>query len=381
MSQESKKTSFTITFRDGKSHSVFLAPKGIIDGFWMSDKDKKLDQTNGLTVDVFFGESVKIQIETAGVANGTKIHVKVKAKIGVDDDQDFEEIEHTLEVKDNTAILEDFYINPKWYNEKIENYDFKAHQTEIDSKEAIAFVFDTKFEDKDWDESIRLPKNENDYLKPITYRRNYEELIGLYAYEDLTTKKHSKAKNSINNFENHYIKLNSKIEKIVTDFTDILVKESTTTEQIENEIVPQKAKALWDAAVKGVQGYETNSPFPISDFSEKLVAEAGLTEEDMHKVSIAPNLDDRPLYWARNKMQVYLKRHPKFKDDFDFQTSVIKKDSRLERIIILFEELSRNYSGSDIDFSKAPKGMKKLLITGFDPFSICLLYTSPSPRD
>ncbi|MFV0531012.1 MAG: hypothetical protein ACK5MD_06200, partial [Flavobacteriales bacterium] len=93
------------------------------------------------------------------------------------------------------------------------------------------------------------------------------------------------------------------------------------------------AKQLWDLAVKQVQ---------------------------------SGKLDDRPLYWARNKMQVHLKRHPLFEKDIDFETSIVDKNSKLNEIIVLFEELSRNYTG--IDFSKAPSGAKKVLITGFDPF-------------
>jgi len=98
--------------------------------------------------------------------------------------------------------------------------------------------------------------------------------------------------------------------------------------------VKTDAKKLWDAAVKQVQ---------------------------------AGNLDDRPLYWARNKMQVRLKRNPLFEKDINFETSIVNKDSQLEKIIQLFEEQSRNYKS--IDFSKAA-GKKKLLITGFDPFQL-----------
>ncbi|MFV0530773.1 MAG: hypothetical protein ACK5MD_04980, partial [Flavobacteriales bacterium] len=95
------------------------------------------------------------------------------------------------------------------------------------------------------------------------------------------------------------------------------------------------AKQLWDLAVKQVQ---------------------------------SGKLDDRPLYWARNKMQVHLKRHPLFEKDIDFETSIVDKNSKLNEIIVLFEELSRNYTG--IDFSKAPNGAKKVLITGFAPFQL-----------
>ena len=44
----------------------------------------------------------------------------------------------------------------------------------------------------------------------------------------------------------------------------------------------------------------------------------------------------------------------------------IVTDSALEKLVKLFEEKSRNYTG--VDFSGAPQGTKKILITGFDPF-------------
>ena len=67
-------------------------------------------------------------------------------------------------------------------------------------------------------------------------------------------------------------------------------------------------------------------------------------------------------------MQVQLKRHPLFEKDIDFKKSTLNAKRQLSKIITLFEEKSRNYTG--IDFSKAPKGSKKVLITGFDPFVI-----------
>jgi pyrrolidone-carboxylate peptidase len=79
------------------------------------------------------------------------------------------------------------------------------------------------------------------------------------------------------------------------------------------------------------------------------------------------NLDDRPLYWARLKMQVRLKQHYLFEKDIDFEKNIVKKGTELERIIQVFEEKSRNYDG--INFSKTGS-KKKVLITGFDPFTL-----------
>jgi hypothetical protein len=64
-------------------------------------------------------------------------------------------------------------------------------------------------------------------------------------------------------------------------------------------------------------------------------------------------------------MQTWLKRNPLFKDQIDIEKSLAKKGTELDNIIILFEELSRNYTG--INFSKVGN-KKKVLITGFDPF-------------
>ena len=66
-------------------------------------------------------------------------------------------------------------------------------------------------------------------------------------------------------------------------------------------------------------------------------------------------------------MQTWLKRNHFFKNQINFDKSIVKKGTELDKIITLFEEKSRNYTG--IDFSKA-RNKKKVLITGFDPFQL-----------
>ncbi|KAA9338970.1 C15 family peptidase [Adhaeribacter soli] len=81
-----------------------------------------------------------------------------------------------------------------------------------------------------------------------------------------------------------------------------------------------------------------------------------------------PTPDDRPLYWARNKMQVALKKHPYFSTQFDTSLNPTR-GSDLDKILSIFEEKSRNYS--DVDFTYANQNnLKKILITGFDPFQL-----------
>ncbi len=79
------------------------------------------------------------------------------------------------------------------------------------------------------------------------------------------------------------------------------------------------------------------------------------------------NADDRILYWARIKMQVALKSHPFLLQSTNHKVELIKT----------FENLSRNYT--NIDFSKAPSGAKKVLLTGFDPFFLDSLPAQSNP--
>ncbi len=66
--------------------------------------------------------------------------------------------------------------------------------------------------------------------------------------------------------------------------------------------------------------------------------------------------DDRPLYWTRLK---YLSMFKAYCYERNLTSS-------LPNVIRLLEDTSRNFTG--VNFSKAPMGCKKILITGFDPF-------------
>lgn len=159
-------------------------------------------------------------------------------------------------------------------------------------------------------------------LKGYPYKRNYEEKIGFDNFYDATTKY---------KYEDYFIDRNLNIKNIVTDF-EAELKKRTSYKKIE-ALVRDKGTALWKAACSYVQ-------------------------------SPSGSVDDRPLYWARLKMEVMIKEHSYFLGDLDVNSNVIA-GSELDDIIILFEENSRNYKG--INFSGAGSA-KKILITGFDPF-------------
>lgn len=330
------RATFTVTLNStGHKKSATIAISEIKEGFWLNENNEELKQTKGLTKNILFGEKVKIKLITENTSNGKEIEVEIKAIINgksVDFTNDKEGLKFLLTVRNNEAISEPFYLNPKWYNEGNENYNYDVHQTEIEPSELLTFVFDAKYKGQDKEHvRIDLPKDDALKLKPVTYLRNYEELIGLFNTDN------SGNKDKEQNYENKFIDSNSEIKTIADEFIEKVTDQDITISEIKT-LVGEKAKALWDRAVKQVQG---------------------------------GNLDDRPLYWARNKMQTWLKRNPLFKDQIDFEKSLVKKGTELNNIITLFEEKSRNYTG--IDFSKAGN-KKKVLITGFDPFQLDYMF-------
>ncbi|MBS7230532.1 hypothetical protein KHA90_05810 [Flavobacterium psychroterrae] len=276
-----------------------------------------------IATNILYGKKLKIKIVTKEVTDGTKIEFGVKGK-SKNDSQEFwriDELKWNLEIQNNTCETNLFSLNTLWYSEEHEYYDYDLHKTKIKAEDLNTFTIKGILNFRTFE-----LLNEEDELKPIAYLRNYEELIGLFNADN------SGGKALIDNYENKFISDKPEVFKISREFSGYLnFTENLTLNDIK-ERVKTDAKKLWDAAVQVVQ--------------------AGI-------------LDDRPLYWARNKMQVRLKRNPIFENDIDFETSIVKDGSQLYKLIQLFEEQSRNYN--DIDFSKAA-GKKKLLITGFDPF-------------
>lgn len=168
------------------------------------------------------------------------------------------------------------------------------------------------------------------------YSRNYEENLGIRS--DITTGLYN---------EDYFINLQVAVKNVVYDFiTKInnINSSSGLVYQAIRALVSSKGTELWQTAAQTVQA---NPSQP----------------------------DDRPLYWGRLKMGVAIKKHPYFRGDINANSAIIP-GSRLDEIIKLFEEKSRNYTG--VDFSNAPPGAKKILITGFDPFQLDPAHYPPS---
>ncbi len=297
---------------------------------FFDEKDNLLNQN---TKNFLYGKKLKIKVTTKDVEDGKLIQVCLQGK-SKSENQKFKSIKEFqwwIAVKNNQLETPLFALNLCWYNDDFENYDYETYKTKIEETNLNEFYAKASLNAED----VYLPLA-GERLKPIAYKRNYEELIGLFNKDNLGKK------DLVDSWENNFIRENNRIKTIVDEFIDFINSTLNTPEKDEDIIkqiksrVAEDAKHLWDAAIQQVQ-----------------------TEK---------KLDDRPLYWARNKMQTYLKRHPLFYDDIDFDLSTVKSNTKqLADIVKLFEEKSRNYTG--IDFSGA-NGKKKVLITGFDPFQL-----------
>jgi len=153
------------------------------------------------------------------------------------------------------------------------------------------------------------------------YIRNHEEAIGYNNIEPSSQMR----------YEDYFTENIDKEMKIVVDgFINTLnaIQDNATVYSKVKTLVEDSAKALWDEAIRFLQSKNNATP------------------------------DDRPLYWARIKMLVALRGHPYFSRE--------KNNTDLDYVVKCFEEKSRNFTGAD--FSRAPSGVMKVLITGFDPF-------------
>jgi pyrrolidone-carboxylate peptidase len=326
----------SIVFGDYKPREmpeIDFSDPNIIDIEWLDENKnsigiKKINETDFNSI--AYGQKVRVRVGLKNFTNGRLVFIRIDNNISKNT---FKPKIPAMWVKDNEVLSEPFVLPVSLYRDEIEEYDYKNSYTKVTNlQELYVTVLNT----------TTFKKEKRHILKPYTYFRNYEELTGLFQ-ENGNGKKTNDYKPDVNNptdtvqnYEDKFIHYNAAIVAIVAAFIqfindlplDIATNQAAITAQ-----VGLQARALWNAATSQVQGGQ---------------------------------LDDRPLYWARNKMQVYLKRHPFFNLDINFGSSQVKRLTTLDTIIQLFEEKSRNYTG--INFSKASVGSKKVLVTGFDPF-------------
>lgn len=355
-----------ITTTAGGSINMHGAQNGIVFGNYVPrdevytkhpkvEKVEFLDENgkilNQNTKDFLYGKKLKIKVYTVDTEIYDVVSIELQGK-SKSKNQKFDLMDtrkyhwSMLPLKENkTAETPLFELNPNWYSDDLEYYDYDSHTTKIKEDDLNEFFAEVSLNAQD----VYLPLA-GQRLKPVAYKRNYEELVGIFMTNNAGTK------DLLDNYENKFIDSIKDFKEIVDDFSEYMHEDNhdLSLDEIRGKVSATATK-LWKEAVWQNQGYTlTNKQ------TDSVTAEVKETKKE-----VAAILDDRPLYWARILMQVILKRHPIFEKDIDFEKSNVKKGTELEKTIQVFEEKSRNYNG--IDFSGAG-GKKKLLISGYDPF-------------
>ncbi len=306
----------------------------IIKGVWLDKNDMELKQdSNGFCTAIHYGETVRTKIVTENVLDTDKatVSICIKAQIAGQSAaiKGLPIVLDPIPIKDNQAISKAIYLELDWYNEAAASYNYKTHQTELNPQDALTLVFDAKLSNHTYTYK-NLPRKKIDKLKPISYRRNYEELLGLFHIKN-KSRKYKGKKHQIDNYENHFIGIQPALNIVLDEFRKQIYQNRVGAKRMQAAVL-ECARKLWDIAVQQAQTSE---------------------------------VDDRPLYWARNKMSVLLKRHPRYQKQVDILRSTVRPKTELAKLLQLLEEESRNYT--NIAFATKRKE-KKVLITGFDPF-------------
>ncbi|MDO6761525.1 hypothetical protein Q4566_15035 [Tamlana sp. 2_MG-2023] len=125
---------------------------------WLDSIDKVQKQEDGSTKTAFYGENLKIVVETEGIDDETELEIEVFAKndegatVDIKDDNE-ETIKITAKTASNKTTFEHFYVNPKWF----------------DKEAPLTYFFNLKMKDENTIIKENLPAETEDQLKPIGF--------------------------------------------------------------------------------------------------------------------------------------------------------------------------------------------------------------------
>lgn len=200
--------------------------------------------------DHLYGEKVKIKFLTKNATDGTKLQAGLKVTTKAKDipKAEIEALRWQLEVKGNVAETPFFTLKTVWFNESAETYSTSTFETSVKPADLNEFYVAGTLNAK----PFALPEADK-RLKPVSYLRNYEELIGLYS-----TVKPKKAagrptsaltKSLTTNYENRYITKVASIESLVRGLTTFLTDAPDLTADKIKAKAEEAATALWNAGV------------------------------------------------------------------------------------------------------------------------------------
>lgn len=283
-----------------------------------------------------YGETVSLELNGFGITRGSSVQITivfdspVLSALRINP----EGLRFSMTAKGDSIETPSFKIPLNWYDESKETYEYGSTQ-DLPPHTYVPINERLRISAKVLVDGDRSELDASNHLVPVTYRRNYEELIGLFKIENREDQRtNPPSKDLVDNYENHFISLNTTgMVDLVEGFLDFMKGDFSDTTEISRRIETD-ARRLWELAISQSKG---------------------------------GYYDDRPLYWARNKMQVALKRHPLFKKDVNLQTSEVEQKShdcgppRVQDLFCLirqFEELSRNYTGVDFSNAKVDKDIE-----------------------
>lgn len=277
--------------------------------------------------EVRYGELIQLKL-SGSIYTGKKVKISVQVLKNGIVDHNAPSIDFTVTGTNGEVQTPFFPVKYEWYDEAAEEYLYGEYLTHVPDHALISLTATATIDGHTY------PLDQEDVLTPYTYRRNYEELVGLYyrpknnRWEGEEEEKRG-TRDGVQNYENALIldpdnlaNGNRDINKLADSFVEFIrTGRGLTADELCNRVETDAAQ-LWQLATAQAR---------------------------------SGNLDDRPLYWARNKMQTWLKRHPAFKNEFDLMTSTVKPDTDLASAIRRFEELSRNYTGISFENAEGDK--------------------------
>lgn len=166
--------------------------------------------------------------------------------------------------------------------------------------------------------------------------------------------------------------------RVFGDLQPIPPQYTPTAEENRTELKASEVNTLISAdpnMVTAVNNFAAAVASVTNDADAKVNLEAlavnsgtDLWNDSVTFVKNTTSRDSRPLYWARLKMLILLKKHP----------FCLANPAEGETLAKIFEDHSRGYETIP-DFSGAPVGAKKILVFGYDPFQLDLNLNTENP--
>ena len=143
----------------------------IIDIEWLDENKNPIGikTINGIDFsDIVYGQKARVRVRFKDFSDGRGVFISIDSN---NSKCRFKPEIRMMSVKNNEIVTEPFILPISMYFDEIEEYNYENHCTKVNKpQELYVTVLVT----------TTLNKEQKHILKPYTYFRNYEELIGLF---------------------------------------------------------------------------------------------------------------------------------------------------------------------------------------------------------